>query len=326
MNISVDVKKRIVSIIILGTALLLPAAKSDERHSTNYELTLILDSTAAYCEKLKTAVFHCACNEKIVETIGQSFQYSSKRKRRVGHFLKYSKRILPSSEIHRKRNEYISQYQLIQKDDKFKEYRLLLRRNGKKVLQKNAKLQTIIYSKNALLSPLFLFQKHHQEKFEYKILKKDEIMKRHTYVLEIKSKERKEEKAVFALAWIDIENFSVLKFKAFPETLHGYDYLVRTADNSIENIKITDVHYFGYQKEDIRFPTKTEITLSYTGNPKGKQDKQNVYSIELQKLTRISTVFTYKKYLFYDVTVNDPIYEEPSMRHEKTVNRTRRDK
>ena len=54
MNVAVDVKKGIANIIILGIALLLPAVKPDGNHSTQYELTLILDGTAAYCEKLKT--------------------------------------------------------------------------------------------------------------------------------------------------------------------------------------------------------------------------------------------------------------------------------
>jgi hypothetical protein len=304
----VNVKKKVSYIIILSLVLSTLLAKSNRRNFTPHELKLILGNTAAYCEKLKAAVFHCACNEKIVETIEHSLQYSKKSKWQTNPFLKRRKRTL-SPQVHRKRNEYLSQYQLIQKGNQFKEYRLLLRENGKKVLQKDAKLKTIIYSKNALLSPLFLFTKMNQDKYDYTILKKEKIMKRDAYVVEIELKKRKEEKAAFAVAWVDAKDFSVLKFEAFPESLKGYDYLVRTSDSNVEDIKISDVHYFGYQKDDIRFPTKTEITLSYTGNPESKPDKQNLNSLGLQKLTKISTTFTYKKYLFYKVTVNDPIFE-----------------
>ncbi len=54
--------------------LILTVSHTEENKLPPQQLQSILDSTSAYCEKLKAAAFHYSCTEKIVETIGTSVQ------------------------------------------------------------------------------------------------------------------------------------------------------------------------------------------------------------------------------------------------------------
>jgi hypothetical protein len=278
------------------------------------ELERILENTSLYCEKLKTMVFHCFCIEKIVETIEQSLHYPRDKKnlRSLSHFLKRRYSVRPPSNPPQKKHEYISQYQVIKIGDKFRENRFLLKNNGKEVLKENARVETIIYSPNGSLSPLLIFAKQQQEKFNYRILKREKTMNSKAYVIEIKLKDRTEEEP-FAIAWVDVKDFSILKFKVLPQALKGYKFLeFRGSEKNINKINISDIHYFGYKRGNIRFLTKTEISLSYTGDIQNKSREQNVYSLGLEKLTKIKTIFTYDKYQFFKVTVDEPVFKDLS--------------
>jgi len=296
--------------IVFGIFVFASMQRSEDskiKNSTSDDLKKILGNTATYCEKLKTAVFHFVCDEKVEETIEQWLSYGIKNWE-VRDFLKKRRTRINRdlSKKSRKYDEYISQYQVIQKDNQIKEYRLLLRDNGKKVLKKDAKLNTVIYSRNVSLSPLILFAIENQDKFIYKILKKKKIMDRNAFVVEIKLKKKAAKKSIFATAWVDTIDFSVLKFKAFPDSFRGYDYLVRIADKSMENVKISDTHYFGYQRNGIRFPTKVQIVLSY--NQKLADEDDNHFR-EVWKWTKIRTTFAHKNHRFFNVTVDAPTVE-----------------
>ena len=275
------------------------------------QLQTILDSTAAYCEKLKAAAFHYTCTEKIVETIETSVQ-SKTINRDLNRFLRRGW-ITPYREgddnNRGAKNEFVSQYQAIQLDNRARELRLLLEHNGKKILKENAGLNTIIYSPNAFLAPLFLFDKQNRDKFEYEILKKERTMDRDAYVIQLKLKNREDENAIFAQAWIDSVDFSVLKFEAFPDSFQGYEALVNSANRNFSKVKIRDIHYFGFRRDDLRFPSSTKITIIFTEN---KQDtvKGPELKPQAQPFTKITSSFSYKKYKFFNVTVETPIFSD----------------
>ena len=87
-----------------------------------YPLQSILDNTAAYCERLKTAAFHYSCTEKIVEIIEKYIKGKDIKPDLIRFLTRYKE--TPSHgkfdnfNTRSERNEFISQYQAIQKDNK----------------------------------------------------------------------------------------------------------------------------------------------------------------------------------------------------------------
>ncbi|MDQ1351988.1 MAG: hypothetical protein QG657_2294, partial [Acidobacteriota bacterium] len=291
--------------------LVLTLGHADETKLPPHQLQTILDNTAAYCEKLKAAAFHYTCTEKIVETIETSVQ-SKTMNRDLNRFLRRSRESLYRGEVDNNRsakNEFVSQYQAIQQDNRAREQRLLLEHNGKKIMKENASLNTIINSPNAFLAPLFLFDKQNRDKFEYEILKKEKTMDRDAYVIQLKLKNREEAGAIFAHAWIDAVDFSVLKFEAFPDSFQGYEALVNSANRNFSKVKIKDIHYFGFRRDGLRFPSSTKITILFTEN-KQAAVKDPVLKQQTQPFTKITSSFSYKKYKFFDVTVEAPTFTD----------------
>jgi hypothetical protein len=143
------------------------------------------------------------------------------------------------------------------------------------------------------------------------------VMQCTAYKLEVRLKNAVEPKPLLALVWVDMEAFSILKFKVFPEAFGGYDYLVRSADRRLENVRIDDIHYFGFKKQRLRFPTRTEITLTYSEKmmrDRGqtmrelKHGSKDPYQMEI--LTRTKTRFDYRNYRFFKVEVHDPVFKD----------------
>jgi hypothetical protein len=110
-------------------------------------------------------------------------------------------------------------------------------------------------------------------------------------------------------AWVDAKDFSILKFNVFPGAFSGADYLLTSNVHEKYNVKISDTHYFGKVKEGIRYPSKTEIYISYNEAPKKLVTTTNrELSHGARIYTKLSTVYFYKDYIFYTVSVQNPVF------------------
>jgi hypothetical protein len=309
---------------------------------TGDRLTEILNGTAAYCEKLKKEVFHFLCREQIIETCEKAYDfpferrglkdffernksseaeeyaaskskmdrlYENMRKRKIQARYKLQK--------HQQKNIFVNEYRILKDGNSLKEQRTVTQLNGKKVTMRNPGLQTIVYSYKNTLYPIYLFAREHQGKYRYRIIKQTETMNRKAWLMEVKTKKgneiklKKGEKSTaspgtLAKAWVDADDFSLLKLEVFPEAFRGFDYLLKSLPGKFD-IKINDVHFFGFQKNGIRFPSKTEIHLSYKEEPDIGMHGIRYGAIVLNNIT---TIYTYKDYLFYRARPSEPVFKK----------------
>ncbi|MCP5104674.1 MAG: hypothetical protein GY950_14920 [bacterium] len=322
MTITAKIKKRAP---IFTIALLLILAISISANTRDK----ILENTANYCEKLKKEIFHFFCLETITETIHKSLEHPEE-KRGLKNFLEgikperersqyesvrqlnmMKRKRSYSSRKYERKNIFVNEYQIIKKTNRIQE-----RRNNIKsdILKgdKNTKkpgLQTIIYSYQNAIFPIYLFSKENQDKFHYKILGKEKTLKRNAHIIQVSSKKGNDQGDILATVWIDQEDFSILKLNVLPAAFEGYEYLTSNLDEK-SDVTVTDVHYFGQMKKGIRFPTRTEITLSYKEKPDKIVEstrRERIYGARI--LTKISTVYNYKKYTFFRVAVSEPIFK-----------------
>jgi hypothetical protein len=311
----------------------------------------VLEKTAQYCDKLKEQVFHFLCYEKVTETIQKSLHYPGERKGlknflagikpdrmttspkngslRVVKDWRQARHYSHANRKHERKNIYVNEYQIIKTADQLKERRLPRKFNGKKV-GKNThgirRMQTVIYSYKNALSPIRFFARENQDRYRYRILKKERIMGGKAYVIEIKPKQDAEEEAVekkdnkadenndvLVVAWVDVEDFSIKKFKVFPAAFGGIDYLLRPGKGTTGkkyNVQISDTHYFGKVRNGIRYPSKTEISISYHEDAKKTAPTvMNRVSTDGARIsTRLSTIYNYKDYVFFNVSVEEPVF------------------
>lgn len=298
------------------------------------DLERVLQRTADYCEKLKKKVFHFYCEEKIVETVAKSLRYPEER-RALKRFLEGYRANQEPSRYEAVRNQrqqrevwlnsekriegkniYLYDYQIIKEGDRIEEQRTLLKLNGKKITGDIPVLQTLIYSYQNAISPVYLFAREHQDQYDFEILRKEKMMKRDAYVIEVRQKNSQrgvDDEGLLAVAWVDDLDFSIIKFSVYPRAFHGYHYLLRKDKRRRGDIQINDVHVFGEIKNGVRFPTRTEINVSFTEDPPEFIENRHTTPAKIHGariLTRISTLYQYKKYKFFTVDVDNPVFKD----------------
>ncbi len=267
-------------------------------------LDTILEQTAQYCEKLKKAAFHFMCSEHIHERIERTFKRAA-ISRDDGFYRGYTRLRIVKPKV--AKNKYINEYQIIQQDGKIRERRVMTKQNGKKVNIKNPGIKTELYSFKSSLAPVYFFAAGQQKKFNYRIAGKERVMGRPSYKIEVRYGYTPESPQPLAQVWIDRKDFSVLMFKLFtgdfqPERLAGH------SRHNVTDITVGDIHYFGKLNGGVRFPSRTELLVTYKGGPMVIKGRRFAIVEGMTRFTKIKTVFEYKKYIFFDITVGTPIY------------------
>jgi len=292
-----------------------------ERAYDQSELPNILKQTAKYCQKLGKAIFHFYCHEKVTERIEISLQHQDAQEG-LKDFFEYdwankdSRRYYVEKTRSRIRqrnydpgkkiikNSYVYDYQIIKESDHIREQRILINENNKKVRQKSPQLKTVLYSYKNTVIPIMLFSEKNQQKFSYRLLAKKREMGRKAHIISVSSRDGKR----LATVWVDEEDFSILKFDVFPGAIRGYDKLLRLNKNKMSNIKIKDTHLFGHLRNGIRYPSKTEINVSFTTQPPDQSSRSTYLhatktSIGKEILVKVNTSIQNKNFRFFDVSV-----------------------
>lgn len=261
----------------------------DSKNDTNTqgsELERILSGCADYCDKLTNAALHFICEERISEEInhGRSGGVVSVMTSGDG-----SIRMSSGGGRDIERNEYIYDYQLINKDNKIEESRVLLKENGKKKNEKDAPIKTKrFYSKRSVYGPIGWLGKEQQDKYTYRILKEQTVKRRKCYVIEVEPKTQIEENPNHGRVWIDKEDFSVLRIEIIQESLSGYEKVEQESSKLKLTPRITTTHDYFFEKNGIRFPSGTICEEMYLGRPR----------IRFQAS---ETTITYDAYRFFTV-------------------------
>ena len=262
--------------------------KTDSDSADQAELETILKKCADYCEKLANSALFFVCQEEIKEEINQGVQGNLASSPTIG----VSGNIMirgSGGERNIERNVYVYDYQLIKKGEKIEETRILLKENGKKKDEKNAQLKTKrFYSKRSVFGPVGLLSKEWQDKYDYKIVKEETIKGRKAYVIEINPKTEIEGKPNHGKAWVDKEDFTVLKIEIKQESLAGFERLEQEIKDKKIRPLFTTTHFYFIEKKGIRFPSKTVFEERYVG-------------LRIRQYRASETIITYDKYRFFTV-------------------------
>lgn len=260
------------------------------------ELDTTLEKTGIYCEKLYHAAVHFICHETVVEIM--DIREFGKKYKELGHELRKTK----------KRNKYVTEYQLLKEGDKITEQRKTKFKNGIPVKNPDAAMKSFIRSFKSSLSPYYLFARENRDNYVYKILRREPVENQPAMVMEIRLKQKNGNHPLFALVWIATDSFAILKMHAFPTSIQGYEFLKAAEDLNVSDVEVEDIHYYGIEKNGIRFPSKTEISLRYTFDAPVNPDQPLHTTSGSRRLKRIHTIFEYKEYQFFKVVVEKPVY------------------
>jgi len=257
-------------------------------------LAKILEKSAAYCDRLENSSLHFVCLERIEEEIhyrlgfGRGGDLTSSLTGGIGWKMGS---IRPGTKVKADlKNNFVYDYQLAKRGDGIAESRALLEENGEKKEEKNASLKTWkFFSYKPIFGPVGFLAREWQGTYDYKFFEEDTLDGVNAIVIEIRPKVFIEGKPNFGKIWVDGKDGSVLRIDVEQESLVGFKEIQAQAKANRLKPQITTSHVFGFEKNGLRFPSRTVFEESYIDSKKAK----TLFS---------RTVFSYEEYKFFIVS------------------------
>jgi hypothetical protein len=225
-------------------------------------LAAVLEKSRKYCQRLDQAALDFVCFEEVTE---MTRHYS------------------PRTDI------YLYDYQFIRKNNEIKERRDLVSVNGDKTDKRDASLDTLAFQyKNVLFGPVGLLSKTWQAYHGYTFIGEDTFNKEKVVVIEARPGSNLTQPHCYGKIWIKEDDGSVLKIVWDQRSLGNYQSVEEWAKAHDSESEITAFSEYGFEKNGLRFPSRSYTEIAYNSKDKGKFVN-----------ARISTL--YKEYKFFMV-------------------------
>lgn len=252
------------------------------------DLSRLLKGAADYCERLKVAAFHYLCNENIYE--------NQRPLQRARNIRSDDASLAPQQPGFGRATGWVDRqkikvdkvyspvfsYRLLKQGNTVKEERELLKAVAEAAKGKNKKnkkksqdavpktkaeaLKGIRFvSSKSVFGPITLLAAERQGKYHFKVLERKTFKDRPVVILEAYPKSEQDAMFVYGKIWLDTENFSVLKIKANPNSLVGYNRLQQIKEELGSRLFLTLETEFLKFSDGIRFPTRIHFVELYRG-------------------------------------------------------------
>lgn len=247
------------------------------------ELETILKKCSEYCEKLAHSVLFFVCKEEITEKIFSRFSILSTRDDlKVVYY--------PRPKGGTVKNVYVYDYQLLRKKNEFKEQRILIEENGKKKHEEDAPLKTIFFRhENIVFGPIGLLSSYWQPRHDYRILKEVKLKGDKVVIIEATPKPEYTFDHMYGKIWVRKSDFSILKIEWNQQSIKGYELVEQIAERLRAKPHLSLIAEYGFEKNEIRFPSKYFLDEVYIIKRGGKRYRKS------------ETVVFYKDYKFFTV-------------------------
>jgi hypothetical protein len=207
------------------------------------EMMALLKLAAEYSERLRHAAFRFICRETVNEDL-------------------LARDVMDRSAYKRERTSWLYEYQVVVRDGKVSEDRVLLRKNKTKKRVENAELETRFRSLYSAFLPATLFAADKQSAYFYRLEKHEKMYGRPVARLAVAPRPGFEELGA-GTAWVNEESGAVLKIELAQRAIQGIAAAEKRAQRSGARLLVSDVHYYGIERDGIWLPSSTTISEYY---------------------------------------------------------------
>jgi len=207
----------------------------------------LLKKTWEYCVRLDQIALYFTCTEEVSEKIYQPY-----RNMAWGRGWRLDQ------------HDFAYDYQLIHRDVRVTERRILLEENGKPRRVEDASLgtermtyKTLIYGPNGILGPMA--QLHNK----YSIEGPDKLWGKPAVVVRVVPLNIEEAHWLYGRAWLNPEDGSVFKIEWEEKSIGNYEEALALAKKLNARPVISFATEYGYEKNGIRFPSLYKILEDY---------------------------------------------------------------
>ncbi len=253
-------------------------------------LKKILNRTRYYCEKVKSVALFYVCKENIKSKINYYTKGTRLKRDAYGEVSEHYE----ATSLKLKRTKNISfkyDYQLIKKEGKIEEKRILLEKNRRKKHKENAELEIKYQGKYMFYGPVGFLSRYWQNYFDYEIVGMELLDGIAAFVVKASPKPSNKENRNYARIWIDEKDFSILQIEWEPESIIKPEEKKPKSKEGELKKKIIWIVTFGVEEKGIRFPSK-QLIQEFFLDGKGNKRILEEYS------------FIYNDYKFFKVEVD----------------------
>jgi len=283
-------RRKISKMILFGILLIFSASIGSESFYQDPEISQeqldeILKKCAEYCEKLSHSVLDFVCTEKISEEIFHTF--GGERTPVVD--MPDGTMMGGITRAQREINNYDYDYQMIRKDNKITNRRILMRENGTRKNEVDAQLKTKRFKHNDIVyGPIALLDALWQPHYDYEIVGKRKFERENVIVIEATPKDAMASENPFGNLWVKEDDFSIVKIEWDQGSLPFIEMVETEAATFASKPEIKVEAEYTIEKNGIRFPSKYSIIETYYTGRKKKGVRSRLY-------------VTYKDYKFFTV-------------------------
>ncbi|RQV96505.1 hypothetical protein EH221_04790 [bacterium] len=242
--------KRIGYAIVIAHVLLSGAKWAEQEQRNNLDLRMILDQTAAYCEKLKTTALKFVCDETVTQTV-----FCKPLNTKFG-FWRPILFLAPNPESFR----YL--YYLEQYGQVINENRTLIMKNNKKTFKEKARLNTRFHHQLVVFGP-YVFNRERQAYYDYQIDPVQPEQDPHLIAIRVTTKNPGVMPFGSGTFWIDKRDFTIQRIELMQENVSGFEVVERIAKNLRAVPRFTIVQEYDLVKRGIRFPNRAWLQEMY---------------------------------------------------------------
>jgi TonB family protein len=265
------------------------------------DMKKLLDSSAEYSQKLFNVALYYVCLEKIDETINKvSKEYIGTGGIDGGNDLANNEKAVFSLwdlVMNRLKDEsYIFDYQMIRKQGKIDEKRVLLgKTEGIEEKNKNPLQARLSYFLQPIVFPERILNRKYRFSYSFRMMGEEEINGHKTVLLSVSPKKETSGDFLNGKIWVEKDHGRILKIEMETNTLDGYPEIYEECTRYHLKPHFTISHDYRFEKYGLLFPRQSEIRIEYSGLSSLKK--------ELKAKARID----YHNYRFFNVDTQSEI-------------------
>lgn len=268
MNKRKFVRTAVCFLLVAG---LTAEAAPGPRKAAGPDVTLeaVLAKAQSYCRRLDGAALDFTCREAVKEKTNTRSQPQGISMQNMPTFVSSKPgalRVTPPPAESFYDTTYLYDYQYTRNSTGMKQRRDLLKKAGDDLEEFETRVKTIHFAfADVCFGPSRLLGQTAADTHVYTLMKTEKIKGQPAAVIDCAAKETGGERVLSGIAWVRIEDGSVLKIEWDPTTFGGWKEVLAVADRFKMKPQIKSVTEFRVEQNGLRFPSQYVTEEVYNG-------------------------------------------------------------
>jgi hypothetical protein len=266
------------------------------------QLAIILRSARKYCAKLERAALDFVC----IEEVGEKLDLSRDDRKVLERAAVIRDPLSPGdvrglqSRLEIRRNPkldniYVYDYQLVRREGKIEEKRVLLEMNGKKASPEAPRQQLSAFNySDILLAPIRLLDAELEPYYFYRLVGRGVIAGTEAWILKVAPRFAEVSRYLGGRIWLKSDDGSVLRIEWDPTTFGHFEEIQARAEAYKAVPEVRSYSEYAVEKNGLRFPSTDFTEEAYRGPNK-------------KLFVRARTTVTYRNHKFFTVETSSTL-------------------